>query len=137
MAGGEPRNEVSAVYDVEVDPYDPFDQPVGIPLGDAMDRLLTHMKSAPADTLTGLRSSWVDIVGPQLSTVSRPVSLTDEETGNDFSDDYVSSYSSRGPSLFDHFVKPDLVAPGNRVVFPITGNAKLALDNPTRVVLDN
>ena len=78
MTGGEPKNEVSAVYDVETDPYDPFDQPVGVPLSDAMDRLLAHMKSAPADTLTGLRSSWVDIVGPQLSTVSRPVSLTDE-----------------------------------------------------------
>ena len=39
-------------------------------------------------------------------------SLTDEETGEDFSDDYVSTYSSRGPTLTDHFLKPDLVAPG-------------------------
>lgn len=31
-------------------------------------------------------------------------------------DDAVTSYSSRGPTLFDLIVKPDLVAPGNRVV---------------------
>jgi serine protease AprX len=31
-------------------------------------------------------------------------------------DDMVASYSSKGPSLIDHVVKPDLVAPGNRIV---------------------
>ncbi len=31
-------------------------------------------------------------------------------------DDYVASYSSKGPSLIDHIVKPDLVAPGNRII---------------------
>src|SRR5262249_38599389 len=31
-------------------------------------------------------------------------------------DDTVATYSSRGPSRLDHIVKPDLVAPGNRVV---------------------
>ena len=32
------------------------------------------------------------------------------------SDDLIASYSSKGPTLIDHIVKPDLVAPGNRVV---------------------
>jgi serine protease AprX len=31
-------------------------------------------------------------------------------------DDTIASYSSKGPTLVDHFVKPDLVAPGNRIV---------------------
>ncbi len=31
------------------------------------------------------------------------------------SDDTIASYSSKGPTLFDHVVKPDLVAPGNRI----------------------
>jgi serine protease AprX len=31
-------------------------------------------------------------------------------------DDTIASYSSKGPSLIDHIVKPDLVAPGNRLV---------------------
>ena len=29
------------------------------------------------------------------------------------SDDLIASYSSKGPTLLDHIVKPDLVAPGN------------------------
>ena len=29
------------------------------------------------------------------------------------SDDKIASYSSKGPSVVDHFVKPDMVAPGN------------------------
>lgn len=32
------------------------------------------------------------------------------------SDDTVASYSSKGPSLVDNIVKPDIVAPGNQVV---------------------
>src|SRR5579872_5657259 len=32
------------------------------------------------------------------------------------SDDLVASYSSKGPTMVDHIVKPDLVAPGNRIV---------------------
>jgi serine protease AprX len=33
----------------------------------------------------------------------------------DRSDDLIASYSSKGPTLYDHVVKPDLVAPGNLV----------------------
>ena len=32
-------------------------------------------------------------------------SLTDSGTGSDFSDDYVSTYSSQGPTLGDHILK--------------------------------
>jgi len=31
-------------------------------------------------------------------------------------DDTIASYSSKGPTVVDHIVKPDLVAPGNRLV---------------------
>ncbi len=31
-------------------------------------------------------------------------------------DDELCGYSSRGPTLIDHIIKPDLVAPGNRIV---------------------
>lgn len=59
-------------------------------------------------------------------------SLTDNATGNDFSDDYVSSFSSRGPTVGDYVLKPDLLAPGNRVVASIPANSKLALALPGR-----
>ncbi|HKW96760.1 MAG TPA: S8 family peptidase [Bryobacteraceae bacterium] len=32
------------------------------------------------------------------------------------SDDLIASYSSKGPTLGDHIVKPDIVAPGNRII---------------------
>jgi len=42
-------------------------------------------------------------------------------------DDEMTSYSSKGPTLFDQVVKPDLVAPGNKIVSALpTG---LALTN--------
>ena len=31
-------------------------------------------------------------------------------------DDIVSTYSARGPTFLDHHLKPDLIAPGNRIV---------------------
>jgi serine protease AprX len=34
----------------------------------------------------------------------------------DRADDLIASYSSKGPTVIDHIVKPDIVAPGNRVV---------------------
>jgi serine protease AprX len=43
-------------------------------------------------------------------------SLTDHGSGKNFADDSVSTYSSRGPTLYDHVLKPDLLAPGNKVV---------------------
>lgn len=45
-------------------------------------------------------------------------------------DDVVTSYSSKGPTLIDHVVKPDLVAPGNRIVSLISPGSKLARLNP-------
>ena len=43
------------------------------------------------------------------------------------SDDLIASYSSKGPTLFDHIVKPDLVAPGNQIV-SVLGDGTLPHD---------
>jgi serine protease AprX len=51
------------------------------------------------------------------------------------SDDTVASYSSKGPTLYDHIVKPDLVAPGNRVIAAEAPGAALAGLASTQVML--
>jgi serine protease AprX len=50
------------------------------------------------------------------------------------SDDQMASYSSKGPTAFDHVVKPDLVAPGNDTVSLMAPNSTLALNYPATLV---
>jgi serine protease AprX len=45
-------------------------------------------------------------------------------------DDLIATYSSKGPTLFDHVVKPDLVAPGNRIVSLYTAGLTLPKNYP-------
>ena len=60
-------------------------------------------------------------------------SLTDNNTGNNGSDDYVSSFSSMGPTIGDLVLKPDLVAPGNRVVATVDSGTTLGGMLPDRI----
>ena len=53
-------------------------------------------------------------------------SITDNDTGTDHSDDYVSSFSSQGPTIGDYVLKPDLLAPGNRLVGAVAKSSTLA-----------
>ena len=53
-------------------------------------------------------------------------------------DDSVASYSSKGPTLVDHIVKPDLVAPGNNVVSLLSSpNCTLIQNFPRTAVNTN
>jgi serine protease AprX len=45
-------------------------------------------------------------------------------------DDIMTSYSSKGPTLFDDYVKPDIVAPGNQVVSLLPQGLTLQLKYP-------
>jgi len=49
-------------------------------------------------------------------------------------DDLIASYSSKGPTLIDHFVKPDLVAPGNRTVSLLNWTSYLSSTYPTNQI---
>jgi serine protease AprX len=49
-------------------------------------------------------------------------------------DDLIASYSSKGPTLIDHVVKPDLVAPGNLVISVLAPNSTLANAYPANLV---
>jgi serine protease AprX len=59
--------------------------------------------------------------------------INDRNTA-DLSDDTVATYSSRGPTLIDGVAKPDLVAPGNRVVSTRSPGSHLDLLFPERRV---
>ena len=50
------------------------------------------------------------------------------------SDDEVASYSSKGPTMFDHLVKPDLVAPGNKILGLAAPGTTLVREHPELVV---
>ena len=44
------------------------------------------------------------------------------------------TYSSKGPTLFNHLAKPDLVAPGNRIRGLLVRNSTLAREHPELVI---
>lgn len=49
-------------------------------------------------------------------------------------DDLIASYSSKGPTLVDHIVKPDLVAPGNLLISTETPNVSLYSSEASNLV---
>lgn len=50
------------------------------------------------------------------------------------SDDQIASYSSKGPTAIDQIIKPDLVAPGNRVISLLSPGSTLANASPENIV---
>jgi len=56
------------------------------------------------------------VVAPGNDPYVVTVGATDTQQTPSTSDDAVAAYSSWGPTLFDEYAKPDLVAPGNRVI---------------------
>ena len=56
------------------------------------------------------------ILSPGNDPYAITVGASDTQQTADTSDDAVCSYSSVGPTLYDEYAKPDLVAPGNHLV---------------------
>ncbi|MCC6585987.1 MAG: S8 family serine peptidase [Bryobacterales bacterium] len=68
---------------------------------------------------------------PMVITVGAMKSMSTFGRG----DDLIATYSSKGPSAVDHVVKPDLVAPGNRVASLLYGASdSLAVTYPENIV---
>jgi len=59
---------------------------------------------------------------------------TDTQETADVSDDVVASYSSVGPTLFDEVAKPDLVAPGYRLISLRTQGSYIDTNFPENVI---
>ena len=62
------------------------------------------------------RDGHVTITSPCNSRKVITVGAANDKHTGPIYDDQVATYSSRGPTTFDLFAKPDLVAPGNRLV---------------------
>lgn len=62
------------------------------------------------------RSGYVTITSPCNAPKVITVGATNDSQTGPIADDKLATYSSRGPTAFDLIAKPDIVAPGNRIV---------------------
>jgi len=62
------------------------------------------------------RNGYVTVSSPCNSRKAITVGAINDHGTPDISDDTTTTYSSRGPTALDLVAKPDLVAPGNRIV---------------------
>jgi serine protease AprX len=83
----------------------------------------------------GVTTTGLPVLGGITSPGNSPYALTvgaiDTAGTVDRSDDRVAAYSSRGPTAFDMAVKPDVVAPGTRLVSLEAPGSYLALHYPS------
>ncbi len=81
-------------------------------------------------------NGYATITAPGNDPVVITVGAYRTESTTTSSDDFITSYSSKGPSILDHVVKPDIVAPGNKMVSSKAPHSTLAnaAAYPTAVV---
>ena len=81
------------------------------------------------------------VIGGITSPGNSPYALTvgslDSQGTVNRSDDVVSVYSSRGPTLFDRLVKPDIAAPGRKIVSLYVPGSTFAQKYPDHLVDGN
>jgi serine protease AprX len=80
------------------------------------------------------RSVWGGITTPGISPFAITVGALNTKGTPYRSDDELASYSSKGPTMYDHQVKPDLVAPGNKILGLAAPGSTLVREHPELVV---
>jgi serine protease AprX len=73
------------------------------------------------------------ITTPGISPFAITVGALNTKGTSSRDDDEVASYSSKGPTRFDHLIKPDLVAPGNKIAGLAAPNSTLVNNHPELV----
>jgi serine protease AprX len=71
-------------------------------------------RNVPSDPESG--AAYGSINSPGNDPLVLTVGAINDQGTPERADDWVTTYSSRGPSRLDHVVKPDLAAPGNRII---------------------
>ena len=74
------------------------------------------------------------VTSPGISPYAITVGALRTQGTADPSDDEVAPWSSKGPTLVDHIVKPDLVAPGSKIVSTAVKGSTLATQFPDRFI---
>ena len=87
-----------------------------------------HGKDANGNELFGR------ITMPGVSPFAITVGALNTKGTAQRSDDVITTYSSRGPTWFDGLIKPDLVAPGNKIVGLLAPGSTLAREHPELVI---
>lgn len=77
---------------------------------------------------------YAGITSPGNSPSAITVGAFNHQGTVDRADDMVADYSSRGPSWYDGYAKPDVVAPGHRLVSELAVNSTIARTYPQLVV---
>lgn len=72
------------------------------------------------------------ITSPGISPYAITVGALRTNDTLDRGDDEVAPWSSKGPTMIDHIVKPDLVAPGSKIVSAGVKTSTLATEHPER-----
>src|SRR4030095_13020563 len=80
------------------------------------------------------RSIYGGITTPGISPFAITVGALNTKGTPYRSDDEVASYSSKGPTMYDHLVKPDLVAPGNKILGLAVPGSTIVREHPALVV---
>jgi serine protease AprX len=79
-------------------------------------------------------SGYGTITAPGNDPYVITVGGTNTEKTTTRTDDTISSYSSKGPTLLDHVVKPDLVAPGNQIASLLSPGSTIPAEYSSFVV---
>ncbi|HUQ86322.1 MAG TPA: S8 family serine peptidase, partial [Vicinamibacterales bacterium] len=80
------------------------------------------------------RLVFASVTSPGISPYAITVGALRTQGTADPSDDEVAPWSSRGPTMIDHIVKPDLVAPGSKIVSTAAKGSTLVSQFPDRFI---
>ena len=74
------------------------------------------------------------VTNPGISPFAITVGALNTKGTASRADDEVATYSSKGPTRFDRLIKPDLVAPGNKILGLAVPGSTLVREHPELVI---